>query len=213
MTRVFAARSRRPALLMAPSDGAQRQITQLLVAWGEGRDDALAELMTLVYDELKRIASGHLRHEVLGHLLQPTALVHEAYLRLVDQRRVQWKNRAQFYGIAAQIMRRILVDHARWQRAGKRGAGWDLVSLADLDPPTAEANVDLIALDEALQHLSAFDAKQARIVELRYFGGLTIDETAEVMQISSATVVREWTIARAWLRAELIDRSERHDRR
>jgi RNA polymerase sigma factor (TIGR02999 family) len=159
--------------------------------------------MAQVYEELRRIASAHLRHELAGHSLQPTALVHEAYLRLVDQRRMKWRNRAQFYGIAAQIMRRILVDHARSQHAAKRGAGWELVPLADHDPPAVAGRVDVIALDEALLRLAAFDNQQSRVVELRYFGGLTIDETAEVMRISPATVVREWTIARAWLRAEL----------
>jgi RNA polymerase sigma factor (TIGR02999 family) len=188
---------------MPPSKPAPAKITQLLIAWGEGHDEALAELMSHVYEELRRIASGHLRHEIAGHTLQPTALVNEAYLRLVGQRRMKWRNRAQFYGVAAQIMRRILVDHARSQHAIKRGAGWELVSLADHDAANPPASADIIALDEALQRLSAFDAHQSRIVELRYFGGLTIDETAEVMNISPATVVREWTIARAWLRAEL----------
>jgi RNA polymerase sigma factor (TIGR02999 family) len=188
---------------MSPDDTAPAHITQLLIAWGQGHDDALAELMTQVYEELRRIASAHLRHELAGHTLQPTALVHEAYLRLVDQRRVKWRNRAQFYGIAAQIMRRILVDHARSQHAAKRGAGWELVSLADHDPPADAEHVDVIALDEALLRLAAFDGQQSRVVELRYFGGLTIEETAEVMGISPATVVREWTIARAWLRGEL----------
>lgn len=189
---------------MSRSTPTPAKITQLLIAWGEGHDEALAELMTHVYEELRRIASGHLRHEIAGHTLQPTALVHEAYLRLVDQRRMKWRNRAQFYGVAAQIMRRILVDHARSQHANKRGAGWELVPLDDHDPASLPASADIIALDEALQRLSAFDAHQSRIVELRYFGGLTIDETAEVMKISPATVVREWTIARAWLRAELV---------
>jgi RNA polymerase sigma factor (TIGR02999 family) len=189
---------------MSRSTPTPARITQLLVAWGEGHDEALTELMPHVYDELRRIASGHLRHEIAGHTLQPTALVHEAYLRLVDQRRMKWRNRAQFYGVAAQIMRRILVDHARSQHANKRGAGWELVPLDYHDPASLPASADIIALDEALQRLSAFDAHQSRIVELRYFGGLTIDETAEVMKISPATVVREWTIARAWLRAELV---------
>jgi RNA polymerase sigma factor (TIGR02999 family) len=188
---------------MAPDNPATGGITQLLLAWSEGHDEALAELMPQVYDELRRIASSRLRHEVSGHTLQPTALVHEAYLRLVDQRRVRWRNRAQFYGVAAQIMRRILVDQARARHAEKRGAGWELVPLVDHEPVAAPSTIDVIALDEALQRLASFDPQQSKIVELRYFGGLTIDETAEVMSISSATVVREWTIARAWLRAEL----------
>jgi RNA polymerase sigma factor (TIGR02999 family) len=188
---------------MSPSKPTPAGITQLLIAWSDGHNEALAALLPQVYDELRKMAAGHLRREATGHTLQPTALVHEAYLRLVDQRRAHWRNRAQFYGVAAQIMRRILVDHARSQHADKRGAGWDLVPLVDHEPLAAAANVDVTALDEALQRLSAFDRQQARIVELRYFGGLTIDETAEVMKISPATVVREWTVARAWLRAEL----------
>jgi len=188
---------------VSPDRSRQASITQLLIAWSAGQEQALAELMPRVYEELRRIAANHLRHELPGHALQPTALVHEAYMRLVDQRRVQWRNRAQFYGVAAQIMRRILVDHARSQQADKRGAGWEMVPLDGHDPPTVTTDVDVIALDQALHRLSLFDAQQSRIVELRYFGGLTIDETAEVMSISAATVVREWTIARAWLRAEL----------
>jgi RNA polymerase sigma factor (TIGR02999 family) len=186
---------------MSPSKTPPAGITQLLIAWSDGHDDALAALLPQVYDELRKMAAGHLRHEAAGHALQPTALVHEAYLRLVDQRRAHWRNRAQFYGVAAQIMRRILVDHARAQHADKRGAGWDLVPLANHEP--LAPSVEVSALDEALQRLAVFDRQQARIVELRYFGGLTIDETAEVMKISPATVVREWTVARAWLRAEL----------
>jgi RNA polymerase sigma factor (TIGR02999 family) len=186
---------------MSPSKIPPAGITQLLIAWSDGHDDALAALLPQVYDELRKMAAGHLRHEAAGHALQPTALVHEAYLRLVDQRRAHWRNRAQFYGVAAQIMRRILVDHARAQHADKRGAGWDLVPLANHEP--LAPSVEVSALDEALQRLAVFDRQQARIVELRYFGGLTIDETAEVMKISPATVVREWTVARAWLRAEL----------
>ena len=179
------------------------RITQLLVAWSGGRREALDDLLPLVYDELRRLASRYLRHESPDHTLQPTALVHEAYLRLVDQRRVRWRNRAHFYGIAAQIMRRILVDHARAQRAEKRGAGWERVPLIEEEMPASAGDVDVLALDEALARLAAFDPQQAQIVELRYFGGLTIDEVAEVVGVSAATVVREWTIAKAWLRAEL----------
>ena len=179
------------------------RITQLLVAWSGGRREALDDLLPLVYDELRRLASRYLRHESPDHTLQPTALVHEAYLRLVDQRRVRWRNRAHFYGIAAQIMRRILVDHARAQRAEKRGAGWERVPLIEDEMPAGAGDVDVLALDEALARLAVFDPQQERIVELRYFGGLTIDEVAEVVGVSAATVVREWTIAKAWLRAEL----------
>jgi len=179
------------------------RITQLLIAWSEGRKDALDDLLPLVYEELRRVAASYVRRERPGQALQPTALVHEAYLRLIDQRRVQWRNRAHFYGVAAQIMRRVLVDQFRAERAEKRGAGWTRVALFDEMMPAAAVDVDVLALDEALRRLAVFDPHQARIVELRYFGGLTIEEAAEVLKISPATVVREWTIARAWLRAEL----------
>jgi len=178
-------------------------ITQLLIAWSEGRREAGDDLMPLVYGELHLLASRYLRREPAARRLQPTELVHEAYMKLVDQRRVQWKNRAHFYGIAAQIMRRILVDRARALAAGKRGFGWQHVPLVEDQTPSGADDVDVVALDQALARLAAVDAQQARIVELRYFGGLTIDEVAEVTRISAATVVREWTIAKAWLRAEL----------
>lgn len=180
------------------------RITGLLLAWSDGRRDALEELLPIVYDELRRIASRYLRRESQNHTLEPTALVHEAYLRLIDQRRVRWRNRAHFYGVSAQIMRRILVDHARAERADKRGGRTAHVTIGDVDiaaPPAHD--VDVVALDEALQRLAAFDRQQARIVELRYFGGLTIEEVAEVLGLSAATIVREWTVAKAWLRAEL----------
>ncbi len=179
------------------------RITQLLVDWSDGRREALDDLLPLVYDELRRLASRYLRREPSDHTFEPTALVHEAYLRLVDQRRVRWRNRAHFYGIAAQIMRRILVDHARAHAAEKRGAGWERVPLIEDEMPAGATHVDVLALDEALRRFAAMDPQQARIVELRYFGGLTIDEVAEVVGISAATVVREWTIAKAWLRSEL----------
>jgi RNA polymerase sigma factor (TIGR02999 family) len=188
---------------MSRSSPPTARITQLLVAWSGGRREALDDLLPLVYDELRRLASRYLRHESRDHTLQPTALVHEAYLRLIDQRKVRWHNRAHFYGIAAQIMRRILVDHARARRAEKRGAGWERVPLIEDQLPAGAGDVDVLALDEALGRLAAFDPQQERIVELRYFGGLTIDEVAEVVGLSAATVVREWTIAKAWLRAEL----------
>jgi RNA polymerase sigma factor (TIGR02999 family) len=178
-------------------------ITELLIEWSEGRREALDQLLPLVYDELRGIASRYLRREPADHTLQPTALVHEAYVRLIDQRRVRWRNRAHFYAVAAQMMRRILVDHARTRRAEKRGAGWERVPFVEDETAAASGDVDVVALDEALQRLATFDAQQERIVELRYFGGLTIDEVAEVIGISAATVVREWTIAKAWLRAEL----------
>jgi len=179
-------------------------ITQLLIAWTDGRRQALDELLPLVYDELRSIAARYLRRESRNQTLQPTALVNEAYLPLIDQRRVRWRNRAHFYGVAAEIMRRILVDHARAQRSAKRGGEWERIPLVEAEIQGQRSDVDVIALDEALRRLAAFDAHQARIVELRYCGGLTIEEVAEVIGISAATVVREWTIAKAWLRAELV---------
>lgn len=179
-------------------------ITQLLIAWGEGRPDALERLLPLVYEDLRRQAGRYMRREAPGHALQPTALVHEAYLRLVDQQRVKWRNRAHFYGVAASMMRRILVDQARARQAGKRGQGWARVTLSEVEAKHAGLpEIDALALHDALERLAAFDPRKERIVELRYFGGLTIEEVAEVMGISEATIVREWTIAKAWLRADL----------
>ena len=179
------------------------EITQWLLAWSDGRRDALDHLAPLVYDDLRRLAARYMRRESADHPLQPTALVHEAYLRLIDQHKVKWRNRAHFYGVAASMMRRILVDDARTRRAEKRGGGWERVTLDEELGPAAPRDVDVLALHEALERLAAFDPQQARIVELRYFGGLTIEEAAEVIGISPATVVREWTIAKAWLRADL----------
>jgi len=181
------------------------KITQLLIEWNNGRNGALQDLLPLVYGELRRLAAQRLRRERPDHTLQPTALVHEAYIRLVDQRRVRWQNRAHFYGVAAHVMRRILVDRARARKADKRGKGWERVTLVGEKTPSGSRDVDVLALDEALQRLAALDPQQERIVELRYFGGLTLDETAEVIGISTATVKREWAIAKAWLRAELSD--------
>jgi RNA polymerase sigma factor (TIGR02999 family) len=188
-----------------PDDDSERSdITALLMAWSDGRSEALDALMPKVYADLRRVAAGYMRREAAGHPLQPTALVHEAYVRLVDQKHVQWRNRAHFFGVAANLMRRILVDHARRRRADKRGGDWERVTLVG-DEAIAESRkeIDVLALHEALERLAAFDPQQARIVELRYFGGLTIDETAEVLGISAATIVREWTIAKAWLRADM----------
>jgi len=194
-----------PDNLGSPSD-----VTDLLRRWHEGDREALERLMPLVYQELHRIASRYLRHERPGHTLQSTALVHEAYVKLVDQRRVDWQNRAQFFGLAAQAMRRILVDHARARSREKRGAGAPLVALDAVQPVAAESNVhpaDAIALDRALEKLETFDPGQARIVELRFFGGLTVEETADILGTSPSTVKREWTLARAWLYRELEGRS------
>jgi RNA polymerase sigma-70 factor (ECF subfamily) len=179
-------------------------ITQLLIAWGNGSREALDDLMPFVYADLRRLAGGYMQREAAGHALQPTALVHEAYVRLIDQKQVKWRNRAHFFGVAAGMMRRILVDAARRRRAEKRGGGWERVTLTgDEAAASGQAGVDVLALHEALERLAAFDPQQERIVEARYFGGLTIEETAEVVGISPATVVREWTIAKAWLRADL----------
>jgi RNA polymerase sigma factor (TIGR02999 family) len=160
-------------------------------------------LVPAVYDELHRQAERYLRSERPGHTLQTTGLVHEAYLRLVDQRQADWKNRAQFFGVAAQMMRRVLIDHARSKQAAKRGGPGIHVTLDDDMAAAEERSIELIDLDEALTRLAAFDAQQSRIVELRYFTGLGIEETAQVLGISPASVKREWTMARAWLRREL----------
>jgi RNA polymerase sigma factor (TIGR02999 family) len=178
-------------------------ITQLLLAWSDGDQTALEALTPLVYRELKKIAGGYLKRERAGNTLQPTALVHEAYLKLIDQQNVQWQNRAHFYGIAAQAMRRILVDRARAKLADKRGAGGVTISLDEAIGVADEDAGQLLALDDALQRLAALDAQKSRVVELRYFGGLTQEETAAVLGISRPTVVREWRTAKAWLYSEL----------
>ena len=193
---------------MADDKGRGTAITQLLIAWSDGRREALENLVPLVYEDLRRMAAGYMQREPAGHALQPTALVHEAYMRLIDQRQVKWRNRAHFFGVAAGMMRRILVDQARLRRAEKRGGGWERVTLVGDEVAVDGPNeVDVLALHESLERLAAFDPQQERIVELRYFGGLTIEEAAEVVGISEATVVREWTIAKAWLRADLSEQS------
>jgi RNA polymerase sigma factor (TIGR02999 family) len=181
----------------------QTGITQLLHRWGAGDDRALDELLPIVYQELQRIAARQLRRESPGHTLQTTGLVHEAYLRLVDQRDARWQNRAQFFGIAAQAMRRVLIDYARGKKAAKRGGDAVRITLTDASAPAEQPDADLLALDEALTRLAALDPQQAKVVELRYFTGLGIEETAQVLDISPATVKREWAMARAWLRREL----------
>lgn len=180
------------------------QVTQLLTDWRNGNQQALEDLVPLVQAELKRLARAYLRRERQGHTLQTSALVNEAFMRLVDQQ-ISWQNRAHFFGISAQIMRRVLVDHARSQQGLKRGGDQQRVSLADAaEMPEARA-ADLVALDDALTTLAELDPRQSQVVELRYFGGLTIDETAEVMGISTATVEREWTMARAFLRRMIVE--------
>jgi RNA polymerase sigma factor (TIGR02999 family) len=175
-------------------------LTQLLVVWSDGNREALDELLPLVHQELHRLAHYYLRRERAGHTLQTTALVNEAYLRLIDQRHVRWQNRAHFFGIAAQMMRRIIVDHARTQHYRKRGGDARKVPLDEATLAVAqERAADLLALDEALQRLAEIDPRKSRIVELRYFGGLSVEETAEVLQVSTITVMRDWSTAKAWL--------------
>lgn len=189
-------------------------ITELLLQWGDGDQRALAKLMPLVYDELRRIARGQLRRETPGQMLEPTTLVHEVYLRLVDQERATWHNRAQFFGVAAHLMRRVIVDHARARQAGKRGGSVVHVALHDVDEKQtrethgkegalAGRTADMLAIDAALDRLEAIDPEQARIVELRFFAGMTVEETAHVLKRSPRTVKREWRLARAWLYREL----------
>ncbi len=180
---------------------ASSDVTKLLAAWGDGDQAARDELIPLVYAELHRVAQNYLRRERRGHTLQSSALVHEVFLRLVDQR-VAWQNRAHFFGIAAQLMRRILVDYAR-SRGNEKHGGDQLRLELDEALDAAERDADLVALDDALVSLAALDQQQCRIIELRYFGGLTIEETAEALGVSDTTVEREWRLARAWLRREL----------
>jgi RNA polymerase sigma factor (TIGR02999 family) len=174
-------------------------VTDLLLSWRQGDPAALDRLIPLVYDELRRVAGRRLRGESPGHSLQATALVHEVYLRLVDVDRMTVTNRAHFLGVAATLMRQILVDHARRQRADKRGGDATMLSLDEVSPAAPDRGVDVLALDEALNALSAIDARQCRVVELRYFAGLKIDEAAEALGVSPATVEREWAMAKAWL--------------
>jgi RNA polymerase sigma factor (TIGR02999 family) len=196
-----------PAL---PADGGSgHAVTELLRAWGAGDVEASDSLVRLVYGELRRQAGLALRREGEGHTLQPTALVHEAWLRLGNQHDVRWESRTQFFAIAAQAMRRILLDHARTRRARKRGGGAVQITLADADAAAPAADhavldaVDVIALDDALARLALMDPQKARLVDLRYFAGLSIPEAAEVLGVSPATIVREWAVARMWLRREL----------
>ena len=185
-------------------------VTALLRAWTAGDSTAHDQLMTVVYQELRRRAAGQLRRERRGHTLQPTALVHEAYMRLVDQRRVVWQNRAQFFGVACQMMRRILVDHARARRMAKRSGQWARVTLDEMVRATLPVSVDVLDLDAALTRLAAFDPRKSQLAELRFFGGLSLEEAGEAVGISMATAERDWQAARAWLLKEL--RGERpHD--
>ncbi len=196
----------RPPSHAAP-DAPVADVTTLLRAWSDGDEQVGEQLLRAVYAELRRQAARAMRRESPDHTLQPTALVHEAYLRLVDQRRVEWRDRAHFFAVAAQLMRRILVDHARGRLSAKRGGGLQRISLGEGGLAAADGDADqeadILALHEAIERLAALDPGQARLIELRYFGGLTIEETAVTLRISPATVKREWAVARAWLRREL----------
>jgi RNA polymerase sigma-70 factor (ECF subfamily) len=180
-----------------------QEITQLLVAWSDGDQAALDELTPLVYEELHQLAHRYMRGERAGHTLQTTALVNEAYTRLIDWKNVRWQNRAHFFGVSAELMRRILVDFARARGYQKRGGGMRTVTLNDAINVSNEKGVDLIALDEALSALAQLDPRQSKVVELRFFGGLTNEEAAEVLNVSVATARRDWSLARAWLHREL----------
>lgn len=178
-------------------------VTELLHAWSDGDKAALDQLVPVVYDELRRQASRYLRREAGSHTLQTTALVNEAYLRLVDQKHIRWQNRAQFFGIAAQLMRRILVDHARTKHRAKRGGGDLRVTLDEAMAIAANREIDLVALDAALNRLAQLDEQQSKVVELRFFSGLNVEETAAALSLSPATVKRDWSVAKAWLYREL----------
>ena len=186
--------------MTAPS---KTHITELLVAWSGGDRGALDQLMPLVYNELRRQAAHHLRRERFDHTLQPTALVNEVYLRLVDQHRVSWQSRAHFFGVAAQLMRRILVSHARVRGAAKRGGDAHRLTLDEGMALSPERDVSLLALDDALTKLEAMDAEKGRMVELRFFSGLSVEETAEILGVSPRTVDRQWQTAKAWLHREM----------
>ena len=181
----------------------QHELTQLLVDWGNGNQSAADKLMPLVYEELHRLAHHYMKHERPGHTLQTSALVNEAYLRLIDQNQVHWQNRAQFFGVAAQMMRRILVDYARSRNYQKRGGGAHPVDLDEAMIVSPERSAEVVALDEGLKGLEQFDPRKSRIVELRFFGGLSIEETAKVLDVSPGTVMRDWTLAKAWLKKEI----------
>jgi len=185
---------------MDPSSG---DVTVLLAQLTKGNEEAGAKLIPLVYAELRRLAASYMRRERVDHTLQPTALVHEAYLKLVEQRSVDWQGRAHFFGIAAQVMRRILIDHARGYLRDKRGGGQKPVPIDEALVFAPEQSMELVKIDQALEQLTKLDPRQAKIVELRFFGGLTVEQTADVLGISEKTVKRDWSMAKAWLRGEL----------
>ncbi|MGI9088909.1 MAG: sigma-70 family RNA polymerase sigma factor [Chthoniobacterales bacterium] len=182
----------------------REQVTRILIDWSGGDHEAPLRLMPLVYEELRRVARSYLQRERADHTLQATALVHEAYMKLVDQKTATWQNRAHFFGVAARSMRHILVDHARSHHAGKRGGGQEKLSFDEGLDFSEERSVDLVALDDALKDLATFDQRQSDIVEMRFFGGLTNEEIGEVLSISPRTIRREWRVARAWLRREIL---------
>jgi RNA polymerase sigma factor (TIGR02999 family) len=197
----FVAFGAKPKACMAPSS--VPNITELLVAWNNGDQDALAQLTPLVYRELRRLAHGYLAGERRGHVLQTTALINEAFVRLIDWQQVEWQNRAHFFGVSATLMRHILVQFAREQHAAKRGGQAIHVSLSAAASDSTREDPDLVALDDALAALEKLDPRQSRIVELRFFGGLTLEEAAEVLQVSISTVRRDWRMAQAWLHQQL----------
>lgn len=186
----------------------EHEISQLLRSWGNGDASALDALVPLVYDELHRLAHHHMRREACGHLLQTTAIIHEAFLRLTRSKAANWEDRTHFYGICAKLMRQILVDFARSEQAQKRRGDVVRLDLGDTPDLSAERDINLLALDEALMSLTRLDERKGRIVELRFFGGLTVDETAEVLRVSSDTVTRDWRMARAWLLKEMSSRKQ-----
>ncbi len=188
------------------------EVTALLLRWRDGDREAPARLMPLVYDELRRLARDYLRRERSDHTLQPTALVNEAYLRIVDQTQMSWQNRAQFFGLAAQLMRHILVDHARAHAAQKRGGLTQRLSLDEARVAVEERAAELVALDEALKNLAAFDERKSRVVEMRFFGGLSVEETAAALDVSDKTVMRDWSVAKMWLHRELRGDDEKDGR-
>jgi RNA polymerase sigma factor (TIGR02999 family) len=186
-----------------PEEHAPGDVTQLLVSWRDGNAEALDELLVVVYEELRGLASHYLRNERHGHTLQPTALVHEAYVKLMGKTSAQVKDRSHFFAVAAQAMRRVLVDHARRHSAGKRFGAQDKVALEDSPEPAFQPDTDVLALHEALEMLQEVNPRQAKLVELRYFGGLTNNEAAEVLEVSVGTVERDWQVARLWLHRRL----------
>ena len=185
------------------------QATRLLIDWSNGNREAAAGLMPLVYDELRMLARSYLQRERADHTLQATSLVHEAYLRLVDHKTISWQNRAHFFGVAAQLMRRVLVDHARRHRTEKRGGVWTKVEFDEAVTPETGRSLDVIALDDALNDLATLNPQHSKIVELRFFGGMNTEEVAEVLDISPRSVQREWRMARAWLRRQLFGDEDR----